>query len=152
VFLVGSGVSGFEAPVFFLTSGAATTTIVSAELASLGVTPGALSEGAPGSTGFSARTGVPAKSNVPNVKAIDVFFSEVTSFPTAKADRGSDPSTLTAMNCPYCHAPLTEIDYYGEVLVGCVACNRWSKPGDEKLVMELMEEDLEALRASKEKV
>jgi hypothetical protein len=56
------------------------------------------------------------------------------------------------MNCPYCHGPLTEIDYYGEVLVGCVACNRWGKPGDEKLVMELMEEDLEALRASKEKV
>jgi hypothetical protein len=39
-----------------------------------------------------------------------------------------------------------EIDYYGEVLVGCVACNRWGKPGDENLVMELMEE--QAVRGS----
>ena len=53
------------------------------------------------------------------------------------------------MNCPYCHGPLTEADYYGEVLVGYVACNRWGKPGDENLVMELMEEGFEALRASK---
>jgi len=45
--------------------------------------------------------------------------------------------------------PLKEIDYYGEVLVGCVDCNRWGKPGDENLVMQLMEEDLEALRAAK---
>ena len=42
-----------------------------------------------------------------------------------------------------------EIDYYGEVLVGCVACNRWGKPGDENLVLELMKDDLEALRASR---
>jgi hypothetical protein len=53
------------------------------------------------------------------------------------------------MKCPYCHGPLKEIDYYGEVLVGCVDCNRWGKPGDENLVMQLMEEDLEALRAAK---
>ena len=53
------------------------------------------------------------------------------------------------MNCPYCHRPLTEIDYYGEVLVGCLDCNRWGRPGDDKLVMELMEDDLEALRAAK---
>jgi hypothetical protein len=32
------------------------------------------------------------------------------------------------MKCPYCHSPLTEIDYYGEVLVGYVECNRWGKP------------------------
>jgi hypothetical protein len=50
------------------------------------------------------------------------------------------------MNCPYCQGPLTEIDYYGEVLIGCVDCNRWGKPGDEKLVMELMDDDLDALR------
>jgi hypothetical protein len=53
------------------------------------------------------------------------------------------------MKCPYCHRPLIEIDYYGEVLVGCVECNRWGKPGDKNLVMELLEDDLEALRASK---
>jgi len=50
------------------------------------------------------------------------------------------------MNCPYCQGPLTEIDYYGEVLIGCVDCNRWGNPGDEKLVMELMDDDLDALR------
>jgi hypothetical protein len=53
------------------------------------------------------------------------------------------------MNCPYCHRSLTEIDYYGELLVGCVECNRWGRPGDKRLVMELLEEDLEALRAAK---
>jgi hypothetical protein len=47
--------------------------------------------------------------------------------------------------CPYCHGPLMEIDYYGERLVGCLACNRWGKPGDQNLV-ELMDEDLDALR------
>jgi hypothetical protein len=52
------------------------------------------------------------------------------------------------MKCPYCHRPLMEIDYYGERLVGCLECNRWGKPGDEHLVMELMPEDLEALRAA----
>jgi hypothetical protein len=50
------------------------------------------------------------------------------------------------MNCPRCQGPLTEIDYYGEGLIGCIACNRWGKPDDENLVMELMEADLEALR------
>jgi hypothetical protein len=50
------------------------------------------------------------------------------------------------MNCPYCHAPLIEIDYYGEVLVGCIECNHWGRPGDKTLIMELPEADLEALR------
>jgi hypothetical protein len=50
------------------------------------------------------------------------------------------------MNSPYCHQPLVEIDYYGEMLVGCIDCNRGGKPDDEHLVMELMEADLKALR------
>jgi hypothetical protein len=49
--------------------------------------------------------------------------------------------------CPYCQSPLMEIDYYGELLVGCIDSNRWGKPDDEHLVMELMEDDLEALKA-----
>ena len=61
------------------------------------------------------------------------------------------PLTLTAMNCPYCQSPLIEIDYYGEPLIGCIDCNRWGKPGDKRLVMELMEADLEALRATMRK-
>jgi len=49
VFLVGSGVSGFNAPVFLVVAGG-----VCADFASLGVTPSVLSEpGAPGSAGFS---------------------------------------------------------------------------------------------------
>jgi hypothetical protein len=50
------------------------------------------------------------------------------------------------MNCPHCHGSLTEIDYYGELLVGCIDCNRWGKPADKKLIMELLEADLEALK------
>ena len=53
---------------------------------------------------------------------------------------------MRPMTCPLCQRPLTEIEYYGERLIGCVACNRWGKPNDENLVMELMEADLEALR------
>ena len=50
------------------------------------------------------------------------------------------------MKCPHCHRRLTKIDYYGEVLVGCVQCNRWGRPGDKTLVMELIEDDLQALK------
>jgi hypothetical protein len=27
--------------------------------------------------------------------------------------------------------------HYGEMLVGCIHCNRWGHPGDETLVMEV---------------
>jgi hypothetical protein len=53
------------------------------------------------------------------------------------------------MKCPYCHRRLTKIDYYGELLVGCIHCNRWGRPGDKTLIMELMEDDLEALRKAR---
>ena len=39
--------------------------------------------------------------------------------------------------CPYCNCPLMRVDYYGEVLIGCVYCNRWGYPGDKKLTMEM---------------
>ena len=42
-----------------------------------------------------------------------------------------------------------KIDHYGEVLVGCIDCNRWGHPGDDKLIIELMESDLEALRGTR---
>jgi hypothetical protein len=51
--------------------------------------------------------------------------------------------------CPDCSRQLMKIDHYGEVLVGCIDCNRWGHPGDDKLVMELMDSDLEALRGTK---
>ena len=58
--------------------------------------------------------------------------------------------TMRAKNktCCYCDRPLTKIDRYGEMLVGCIECNRWGRPADKTLVMELMEDDLKALRAS----
>jgi hypothetical protein len=46
--------------------------------------------------------------------------------------------------CAYCNAVM-KIEHYGEVLVGCIDCNRWGHPGDDKLIMELMDSDLEAL-------
>ena len=45
-------------------------------------------------------------------------------------------------------APLMKIDHYGEVLIGCVHCNYWGRPGDKRPIMEMLEDDLEALRAS----
>jgi hypothetical protein len=50
-------------------------------------------------------------------------------------------------DCPHFHRPLIEIDYYGDRLIGCIECNRWGRPGDDRLPMQLLEEDLEALRA-----
>jgi hypothetical protein len=48
--------------------------------------------------------------------------------------------------CDNCQEPLVEIDLYGERLIGCVTCNRWGRPGDTSRVLELLEEDLAAIR------
>jgi hypothetical protein len=50
------------------------------------------------------------------------------------------------MNCPHCRRPFIKIDYYGELLVGCIECNRWGRPGDKTLVMELIDGELQALK------
>ena len=50
--------------------------------------------------------------------------------------------------CRYCNRPLMSIDHYGEVLTGYIDCNRWGHPGDKKPIMEMLEDDLDALRAS----
>lgn len=52
--------------------------------------------------------------------------------------------------CPYGTRPLMKIDHYGEMLIGCIDCNRWGHPGDDRLTMELMPEDLEALKANRQ--
>jgi hypothetical protein len=51
-------------------------------------------------------------------------------------------------DCPQCHGPLLEIDHYGERLVGCMECNRWSWRGSEgeRLLVELPDDDIDALR------
>ena len=43
--------------------------------------------------------------------------------------------------CPSCHRTLIEIDHYGERLVGCIECNRWSWRGSDRIFMELREEE-----------
>ena len=50
--------------------------------------------------------------------------------------------------CPTCGSPLMKIDHYGEMLIGCVHCNYWGRPGDKRPIMEMLEDDLEALRES----
>jgi hypothetical protein len=49
-------------------------------------------------------------------------------------------------NCPQCHAALIEIDHYGERLVGCMDCNKWSWRGSQRLLLELPDDDIDALR------
>jgi hypothetical protein len=36
-----------------------------------------------------------------------------------------------------CNRQLIEIDHYGERLIGCIDCNRWSWEGSKRLFMEL---------------
>ena len=43
-------------------------------------------------------------------------------------------------NCDRCKRPLIEIDHYGERLVGCIECNRWSWRGSRRLIMQLPED------------
>ena len=45
-------------------------------------------------------------------------------------------------NCDRCKRPLTEIDYYGEWLTGCIKCNVWRS---DKVEIKLSEEELMAL-------
>jgi hypothetical protein len=48
--------------------------------------------------------------------------------------------------CEKCNRRPLEIDHYGQRLIGCIDCNRWSWEGSKHLFMELVEEDLLALR------
>jgi hypothetical protein len=43
---------------------------------------------------------------------------------------------------PKCNGPQIEIDRYGERLVSCIECNRWSWRESDRLFMELPDEDL----------
>jgi hypothetical protein len=51
-------------------------------------------------------------------------------------------------HCSQCNEPLIETDFYGERLIGCIECNRWTRDG--WLFIILPEEDIEALRADRE--
>jgi hypothetical protein len=49
--------------------------------------------------------------------------------------------------CRECDGPLVEIDRYGHRLVGCIDCNlwRWRDSDNDRMFMQLPEEDLQAL-------
>ena len=49
--------------------------------------------------------------------------------------------------CKQCNQPLVEIDNYGERLLGCIECNRWTWRGSKRLI-ELPEADIEALKST----
>jgi hypothetical protein len=55
---------------------------------------------------------------------------------------------VDSTHCTQCNALLIEVDFYGERMVGCIECNRWTRDG--WLYTHLPEEDLEALRADRE--
>jgi hypothetical protein len=39
--------------------------------------------------------------------------------------------------CAQCDGLLIEIDHYGERLIGCINCNRWSWPRSDRMFMQL---------------
>jgi hypothetical protein len=51
---------------------------------------------------------------------------------------------IDSTHCSQCNGLLIEIDFYGEWLVGCIECNRWTRDG--WLYIQLTEEYLEALK------
>jgi hypothetical protein len=54
---------------------------------------------------------------------------------------------VTDSTCPICSGVMSEIDQYGERLVGCMKCNRWRPAGarTERLFLLLPDDALEAL-------
>jgi hypothetical protein len=54
---------------------------------------------------------------------------------------------VDSTHCSQCNGPLIDVDFYGERLVGCIECNRWTRDG--WLFIDLPEEDIEALRAER---
>ena len=51
---------------------------------------------------------------------------------------------LVDSRCPRCNGPLIEIDRFGESLIGCIECNRWTWPDSGSISMD----DLYAIKAT----
>jgi hypothetical protein len=60
--------------------------------------------------------------------------------------RRTSPHMVDSTHYTQCTALLIEIDFYGERLIGCIECNRWTRDG--WLFIHLPEEDREALKDS----
>ena len=43
---------------------------------------------------------------------------------------------LVDSRCPRCNGPLIEIDRFGERLIGCIECNRWTWPDSGSISMK----------------
>jgi hypothetical protein len=52
---------------------------------------------------------------------------------------------MAEVTCFHCKRLIIEIDHYGQRLIGCIECNRWTLPGSRRVV-ELTEDDIQALR------
>jgi hypothetical protein len=51
------------------------------------------------------------------------------------------------VRCPRCNGALSEIDRFGERLVGCIECNRWNWPDSAECVsLSLPQDDLSDLK------
>ena len=57
-------------------------------------------------------------------------------------------SSLVKNRCHRCNGPLIEIDRFGDRLVGCIECNRWTWPDSETISMALPEDDLYVIKAT----
>jgi hypothetical protein len=53
---------------------------------------------------------------------------------------------VDSTHCSQCNGMLIEIDFYGELLIGCIGCNRWTRDG--WLFIQLPEEELAALKSA----
>jgi hypothetical protein len=51
------------------------------------------------------------------------------------------------MTCDKCQRPLTDIDFYGKWLKGCIHCNVWTDSNGAR--RKIPKEDIEALKGLK---
>ena len=55
----------------------------------------------------------------------------------AAAFAASPRSAIAAKSMELASSAGIEIDYFGELLIGCISCSKWGRPGGRHRVMEL---------------
>jgi hypothetical protein len=84
------------------------------------------------------------KARAHSAETVPAFLSRLRgALPTEKNEEVTPPGTPT--HCSQCNALLIEIDYYGQRLISCIKCNLWSWRGGERILVQLMPQDLEEL-------
>src|SRR5262245_18053418 len=66
-------------------------------------------------------------------------------FGTPLAFKETGVARMPSSRCKQCNQPLVDIDNYGERIIGCIKCNRWTWRGSKQPI-ELPVDDLEALK------